>query len=181
MGLFRAIRESQLVVMFLTMLWFFVVCQYFIPLIIMLPIGLIPKVGVTWYRKASGWWDSWSRVAVMCIPFSWCMPPLHLVNSSVVTTLKSKGNALLLSTHCSRVDWLMGVYMGTLHRQWGQTLAQDPWARIGFVAEMTIGLMPVIGWARVLFGDILVARAFHHDRPRIEKNINEFHKSGITR
>jgi len=33
--------------------------------------------------------------------------------------------------------------------------------RVGFVAEVTTGLMPIVGWSRVLFGDILLQRAFH--------------------
>ena len=103
----------------------------------------------------------------MCIPFSWCSSTLHIQNYDGFEQLKGKGNALLLATHCSRIDWLVGEYLGMLG---------DRPARVNFVAEATIGLMPVIGWTRVLFGDILVTRAFHKDGPRIAANIEGFHK-----
>ena len=37
-------------------------------------------------------------------------------------------------------------------------------SRVGFVAEVTTALMPIIGWSRYLLGDILLQRAFHKDR-----------------
>jgi len=47
-SLLRQIRESELVVLFLSSLWLVVVLQYFIPLISLLPLALIPGVGPTW-------------------------------------------------------------------------------------------------------------------------------------
>jgi len=85
---------------------------------------------------------------------------------------KEKGNGLLLSTHVSRIDWLLAVYVGMVGR------AQ---ARVGFVAEVTTALMPILGWSRYLLGDILLQRAFHKDRPRILDNISAFHKSKVDR
>lgn len=85
---------------------------------------------------------------------------------------KERGNGLILSTHCSRVDWLLGVFMGLIGRKQ---------SRIGFVAEVTTAFMPIIGWSRALFGDIMLRRAFHRDRPRIIENIEGFSKSGIDR
>jgi len=175
-SLWRRVRASQPVVLLLTATWFFVIIQYLIPLVLAVPLTFIPRVGYTWYRKFCGWYESWARVAVMCIPFSWCSCTLHIQNYAGYQTLKNRGNALLLATHCSRIDWLIGAYLSMLYEG-----GEDKFARVNFVAEATIALMPVIGWTRVLFGDILVTRAFHKDGPRIAKNIESFIASGVER
>ena len=65
-------------VMFLTSLWLMVCLGYFLPFVLLLPVACIPKFGQTWYRHLSGYWDHFGRLSVMCIPFSWCMPPLRI-------------------------------------------------------------------------------------------------------
>ena len=64
----------------------------------------------------------------MLITFSWCMPPLRVRDYDSFRAIKRKGNALLLSTHCSRIDWLIGMFVG---------LVQNP-IRVGFVCEALI-------------------------------------------
>ena len=48
MGLWRSFRESEAVVLFITSLWLTVCMQYFIPMLLLLPISLIPGVGAGW-------------------------------------------------------------------------------------------------------------------------------------
>ena len=165
-------NRSSPVIVLLTAMWVFVILWYLVPLVLFLPLTFIPRVGYTWYRRICGYCELWAVPAVMCIPFSWCSSTLHIQNYAGFQQLKSQGNSLLLSTHCSRIDWLIGEYLGMLG---------DRAVRVNFVAEMTIGLLPIIGWTRVLFGDILVMRAFHKDGPRIQANIEGFHASGVER
>jgi len=171
-SLWRTVRESHLVVFLLTSVWLMVCFQYFIPQLLLCPLMLIPGVGKQWFRRLLDIYDRHGRVSCMAIPFSWCMCPIHVKNYDSFLAQKAKGDSLLLSTHCSRIDWLIGMYLGTL---------QPAERRIGFVAEMTIGLMPIIGWSRVLLGDILITRAFHKDGPNIVGNIRSYQKSGIKR
>lgn len=160
--------------MLLTACWLTVAVMYFVPFLLLLPLALIPGVGKTMYRRAIGLYDRYGRISIMLIPFSWCMPPLRVRDYDSFRAMKRKGNALLLSTHCSRIDWLIGVYLSCLDEPHEQI-------RTGFVAEFTTALMPLLGWSRVLFGDILVRRAFHKDRPLIEGNIRSFHQSNVKR
>ena len=92
------------------------------------------------------------------MPYSWSGTKVYVENYDAFLRLKQRGNAVFLSTHCSRIDWLIGVYLCAL--DWPDT------ARVGFVAEATTALMPVIGWSRMLFGDIVITRAFHKDGTR---------------
>jgi 1-acyl-sn-glycerol-3-phosphate acyltransferase len=169
----RTFRESELVVIFITSFWLIVVLQYYIPMVLFLPISFIPGVGVHWYRQLSGAYDvHWGRHSCLSIPFSWCGCRIYINDFEFLMKFKEKGNGLLLSTHCSRVDWLLAVYVGMVGRSQ---------VRVGFVAEVTTALMPIIGWSRYLLGDILLQRAFHKDRPRILDNISNFHKSKVDR
>lgn len=173
-SVWRRVRSSEPVTMFMTALWLTLAIQYFLPFLLLLPLALIPRVGRFWYRRLIGAYDRWGRISVMLIPFSWCMQPLRINRHEGFKDMKRRGNALLLSTHCSRIDWLIGVYLSCLDEPAAQI-------RTGFVAELTTGLMPILGWSRALFGDILVKRAFHKDGPLIEGNIKSFHKSNTTR
>mmetsp|Transcript_19036 Transcript_19036/g.24836 ORF Transcript_19036/g.24836 Transcript_19036/m.24836 type:complete len:412 (+) Transcript_19036:85-1320(+) len=142
-------------------------------MLLFLPISFIPGYGVHWYRQLSGAYDvHWGRHSCLSIPFSWCACRIYINDFEFLMKFKEKGDGLLLSTHCSRVDWLLAVYVGMVGRSQ---------VRVGFVAEVTTALMPIIGWSRYLLGDILLQRAFHKDRPRILDNINNFHKSKVER
>ena len=167
-------RNSEFFTMLLTSIWLTMAIMYFVPFLLLLPLALIPGVGTTLYRRAIGQYDHYGRVSLMLIPCSWCLEPIRVSNYDGFRAMKRKGNALLLSTHCSRIDWLIGVYLCCLD-------APEEQIRTGFVAEFTTALMPLVGWSRVLFGDILVRRAFHKDQILIEDNIRSFHESKVKR
>uniref|UniRef100_A0A7S2SSK6 Phospholipid/glycerol acyltransferase domain-containing protein n=1 Tax=Rhizochromulina marina TaxID=1034831 RepID=A0A7S2SSK6_9STRA len=166
----RAFRESRFVTGILICMWLMVVITYFVPMFLLLPIALLPG-GTYAYRHITGWFDKYSRYACLCIPIVWCNARIHLHHAELLTEFKNGGNGVLLSTHCSRIDWLLAVVVGMYGRG----------NRVGFVAEVTTGFMPIVGWSRVLFGDILLQRTFHRDRPRIIQNIEGFHRDGIQR
>ena len=171
-SLFRRVRESHLVVVTLLAIWLVTLLQYLVPMILLLPIALVPFIGKTLYRHVTGIYDGIARLSTLVPVFSWCGLQVAVDGYSNFVELKSRGNAVMLSTHCSRVDWLIGLFLGSVG---------EHWSRIGFVAEATTALMPIIGWSRLLFGDIFVTRAFHKDGPRIENNIDTFHRSGVDR
>ena len=171
-SLLGRLRTSQPVVAFITSIWLVVVMQYAFPMMLFLPLLCIPWVGKTLFRHVTGTYDKWARLSCMAIPFSWCGFKIWFNDYPCFEKLKANGNALLLSSHCSRVDWLIGMYLGCL---------DSHVARVGFVAEATTALMPVIGWSRLLLGDIFVTRAFDKDAARILSNIRTFHRSGIER
>lgn len=170
-----AFRRSSVVVIFITSFWLSIVFSYYVPMLLLLPLALVPKVGVKAYRLIIGWYDVyWGRWACLSVPFSHCRTRLFIEKNGfdLLDERKGWGDGLMLSTHCSRIDWLFGVYIGMVPKHQ---------ARIGFVAEVTTALMPIIGWSRYLLGDILLQRAFHKDKPRILDNIKEHHDSGVKR
>jgi len=73
-------RKSDFVVIFLTSLWLCVVLQYYLPMLMLLPLALIPGVGTHWYRRITGVYDAeWGRFSCLAIPMSWC-------NTNIVMT-----------------------------------------------------------------------------------------------
>ena len=172
MSVLVRVRKSQIMTVTLLAIWLTLLLQYLIPMVILLPIALIPFVGKTLYRHITGIYDRVARIGTMAPVYSWVGLQVCMHGYSKFVDQKKRGNTVLLSTHCSRVDWLIGLFLGSV----GET-----WSRIGYVAEATTALMPIIGWSRLLFGDIFVTRAFHKDGPRIESNIETFHRSGIER
>ena len=44
-SLYRTVRESEMVTLFMTSLWLAVCLQYFIPMVLLLPLALVPVVG----------------------------------------------------------------------------------------------------------------------------------------
>ena len=133
MSAWKKFRKSNFVVLFITSFWLSIVFSYYVPMLILLPIALIPKFGVNLYRRLLGWYDVyWGRWACLSVPFSHCGARCFFKNYALLDDLKGRGNGLLLSTHGSRIDWLIGVYIG---------MTPKNQVRIGFVAEVTTALM----------------------------------------
>lgn len=97
---------------------------------------------------------------------------MHTSQYALMKTMSSEGCSVVMTNHGSRVDWLVGMLLCS-------TVA--PVTRMGFVAEVTMGLMPVFGWSRALFGDIFLRRTFHRDAERIRENIAAFHAAKVSR
>mmetsp|Transcript_3997 Transcript_3997/g.5612 ORF Transcript_3997/g.5612 Transcript_3997/m.5612 type:complete len:520 (-) Transcript_3997:527-2086(-) len=155
-------------------LWLVIAFQYFVWQLPLLLIMLIPG-GESWYKRASSIFDKLARPAILATPYSWCGFRVHTNSYKVMCSMSApdrERDALVMTNHCSRVDWLVGMLLGDV-------LRFQP--RIGFVAEITTMLMPVFGWSRFLFGDIFLRRTFHRDARRINQNIQAFHKANVSR
>eukprot|EP00510_Aplanochytrium_minuta_P006813 CAMPEP_0184032112 /NCGR_PEP_ID=MMETSP0955-20130417/2768_1 /TAXON_ID=627963 /ORGANISM="Aplanochytrium sp, Strain PBS07" /LENGTH=365 /DNA_ID=CAMNT_0026318059 /DNA_START=445 /DNA_END=1542 /DNA_ORIENTATION=- len=87
-----------------------------------------------------------------------------------VLASRKKSNALFLANHNARIDWMFGLYMGSLFDQ-----------RVSFVTEAFIMILPIVGWFRYIAEDMFVFRSFKQDKDRMEKNIQSFHDSKCTR
>jgi 1-acyl-sn-glycerol-3-phosphate acyltransferase len=179
----RRIRESELVVSFLLSAWIFMVLMLYMgPMALVLPIALIPGFGQNWYRRITGVIDYYGRQIMMCIPFSWCGNRCIMYGSDTFMKVKEGGNSIILANHGSRIDWIGAEYVAMCGRaptNWRIKGSSCP--RVNFVAEVTTALMPIAGWSRFLFGDILLQRAFHKDSQRILDNITDFKKIGVER
>jgi hypothetical protein len=89
-------------------------------------------------------------------------------------------NSLMLANHGSRIDWMIGMYVGY---QRSYALAKKAArVRVGFVCERVIKYMPVIGWYRnVVCEDVFVDRSFNVDKINISTNLQSFHDSHTER
>lgn len=155
----------------LSALWLVIATQYFawqLPLVALLA---VPDGGRL-YKRASTWFDAVAQPAILALPYSWCGLRVHTSQFALMTKMAANGNALVMTNHCSRVDWIVGMLLGSV---------LEPRTRIGFVAEITMMLMPVFGWSRLLFGDIFLRRTFHRDGKRIAANLQSFHEAGVRR
>lgn len=135
MNFLTRVRKSTIVTVFITSFWLSVVFTYYVPMLVVLPLALVPKVGVKFYRLLIGFYDVyWGRWACLSVPFSHCNTQMFINKDgyAMLDEHKGSGNSLLLSTHGSRIDWLFGVFIGMVPRNQ---------ARIGFVAEVTAALM----------------------------------------
>jgi len=97
----------------------------------------------------------------------------HCDSLELLRSCKST-NSLMLANHGSRIDWMMGMYIGYI---------TDPLsARVGFVCERVIQYMPLIGWYRkIVCEDVFVDRSFKVDEINIASNLNDFHGDDIER
>jgi|AntRauTorckE5430_2_1112549.scaffolds.fasta_scaffold03320_4 1-acyl-sn-glycerol-3-phosphate acyltransferase len=83
-------------------------------------------------------------------------------------------NSLLLSSHSSRIDWMVAMFIGNLTNIGEQPSRK---CRVGFVCEALIQFMPFVGWYRKLIcHDIFVWRSFDKDEHTIKTNIADFHE-----
>jgi len=110
-------------------------------------------------------WDGFSQGALLCVPFSWCGMRVHTSTWPHCLSSKAGGSSLYMSNHSSRVDWLVGLYLGYI---------TGPRVHVRFIAEITMGLMPIAGWSRYLLGDILLRRTFHRDAINVKRKLAEY-------
>lgn len=150
-------------------LWMLIAVQYFAWQLPLLALHMLCDGGVA-YKRACTLFDWLAQPAILAVPFSWCGLQVHTSQYALMTRMS--GNALVMTNHNSRVDWLVGMLLGSV---------LEPRTRIGFVAEMTTMLMPVFGWSRLLFGDIFLRRTFHRDGRRIRDNLRGFHDARVDR
>lgn len=150
------------------------VCVTMDIVLLALPIHLLYYVfGENFFRNAMTWVIDWTTPCVLCIPFSWCGCKVHIQELDWVADTMKTSNSLVLANHGSRIDWIIGMYVGFT----GRTRS-----RVGFVCEGLIQYMPIVGWYRKLVcEDCFVMRSFKQDKKRILDNVNGFHRTNTQR
>lgn len=161
----------RLKVYFLASVWLSVAFLYFLWQLPLLLLHLIPDGGAL-YKRACTHYDRLVQPAILAVPFSWCGFRVWCCTPAELRRVPACGSSVFMTNHGSRVDWLVGLLMGS-------TL--EPQVRVGFCAEFTTMLMPIFGWSRGLFGDIFLRRTFHRDGPRILDNIKSFKEAKVDR
>mmetsp|Transcript_5145 Transcript_5145/g.15606 ORF Transcript_5145/g.15606 Transcript_5145/m.15606 type:complete len:476 (-) Transcript_5145:71-1498(-) len=139
-----------------------------------LPIHILYYVlGENFFRNAMTVLIDWTTPCVLCIPFSWCGCHVSTNGWTYAEDKMKAGNSLVLANHGSRVDWIIGMYVG-FHGRYRR--------RVGFVCEGLIQYMPIVGWyRRLVCEDCFVMRSFKQDAQRITKNVENFHRTGTKR
>lgn len=146
-----------------------------VPAFILRKLGLLPD---KLYLKITTAIINWTTPTVFFMPMVVSGSKLYCNDVSLLEECKSK-NSLLLSNHGSRIDWMVGMFVG-YSRQLASKSCER--IRVGFVCEALIQFMPLIGWYRkIVANDIFVSRSFKRDAPTIESNIEEFHKADERR
>lgn len=153
-------------------LWLLFAAQYFAYQMLLVVFWLLPDGGAT-YKKANAWFDYLAQPAILATPYSWCGLRVHTSQYDLTKKMGDVGNVLVMTNHCSRVDWLVGLLLGNV--------VLGPNTRVGFLAEYTKMIMPVFGWSRFLHGDIFLLRTFHRDHKRILDNLRSFHEAKVSR
>lgn len=115
---------------------------------------------------------NWTTPIVFFMPLVFSGSKVYCNDIALLEETKSK-NSLLLSNHGSRIDWMIGMFVGFSRRLTTKTVER---VRVGFVCEALIQFMPLIGWYRKLVcHDVFVWRSFLRDAPTINRNIEDFH------
>lgn len=114
----------------------------------------------------------WTTPIVYGIPMVLSGTKVHIDNVDILVASKAK-DSLLLANHGSRIDWMVGMFIGHL-TELGTNNPSNR-CRVGFVCEALIQIMPLIGWYRkIICHDIFVWRSFDKDESTIKQNISNF-------
>jgi len=122
----------------------------------------------------------WTTPIVFNLPFCWSGTTIYVEDPSKLAKSKSD-NSLMLSNHGSRIDWMVGMYVG-YSKNVCEAFSKVRRSRVGFVCEGIIQYMPLIGWyRRLVCEDVFVMRSFKQDAQVIRDNCNTFHAVGTKR
>jgi hypothetical protein len=117
---------------------------------------------------------NWTTPIVFFMPMIFTGSKIYCNDIALLEHAKST-NSLLLANHGSRIDWMVGMFVGFSRRLAVKSCER---IRVGFVCEALIQFMPLIGWYRKLVcHDIFVWRSFLRDAPTIKENICDFHSA----
>eukprot|EP00804_Cyclotella_cryptica_P014781 CCRYP_020122-RA/>CCRYP_020122-RA protein AED:0.30 eAED:0.29 QI:0/1/0/1/1/0.5/2/0/400 len=146
-----------------------------------LPIFILRKMQIIpnkLYLSITTFIINWTTPIVFFMPMVFSGSKIYCNDIGLLEETKSK-NSLLLSNHGSRIDWMVGMFVGFSRRLVVESCER---IRVGFVCEALIQFMPLIGWYRKLVcHDIFVWRSFHRDAPTIRGNILDFHSANEPR
>ncbi|KAL7513848.1 hypothetical protein ACHAXN_012477 [Cyclotella atomus] len=121
---------------------------------------------------------NWTTPIVFSMPLVFSGSKVYCNDIALLEEAKAS-NSLLLSNHGSRIDWMVGMFVGFSRRLSTKKCER---IRVGFVCEALIQFMPLIGWYRKLVcHDIFVWRSFVRDAPTIKANIGDFHAAAENR
>jgi 1-acyl-sn-glycerol-3-phosphate acyltransferase len=121
---------------------------------------------------------NWTTPIVFFMPLVFSGSKVYCNDIALLEEAKAS-NSLLLSNHGSRIDWMVGMFVGFSRRLSTKKCER---IRVGFVCEALIQFMPLIGWYRKLVcHDIFVWRSFVRDAPTIKANIGDFHAAAENR
>lgn len=125
------------------------------------------------FRLYMGGLINYTTPIVFNLPMILSGTTFHCDSLELLRTCK-KTNSLMLANHGSRIDWMMGMYVGYI--------ADPIRCRVGFVCERVIQYMPLIGWyRRIVCEDVFVDRSFKVDKINISSNLNDFHDDNVER
>ncbi|KAL7531927.1 hypothetical protein ACHAWF_003964 [Thalassiosira exigua] len=145
------------------------------------PVFLLHKIGMLpnkLYLAITTFIINWTTPIVFTMPMILTGSKVYCNDLDLLVECKET-NSLLLSNHGSRIDWMVGMFVG-----FSKSLADRAAKRIrvGFVCEALIQFMPLIGWYRkIVAKDIFVWRSFKSDAPTIKNNIQDFHRAECRR
>ena len=139
----------------------------FLMLLALTPVKYFVSAGL--YRHLTTILLDFAVPGFLCVPFSWAGCKVRC-NGLGYMRDRAQENMLVLSNHSARVDWVIGLFIGTYY-----------YTRVGFVTEAFVLLLPIVGWFRMLCEDMFVFRSFKKDKERLEENIDAFHSSGVKR
>lgn len=142
-----------------------------------IPLFLFKRIGIisdNMYFKMTSAVTNWTTPIVFGFPMVYSGTRLYSNDIDILLNSKAS-DSLLLANHGSRIDWMVGMFIGHL-KVIGDRVGER--CRVGFVCEALIQFMPLIGWYRsIVCEDIFVWRSFEKDAPTIKENISKFHKA----
>ncbi len=135
---------------------------------------LIPKYGLRMFRSYMTMLTNYTTPIVFNLPMIISGTKLHCDSMDFYENKVKSTNSLMLANHGSRIDWMIGMYVGYINK--------PVRVRVGFVCERVIQYMPLIGWYRkIVCEDVFVDRSFKIDKVNISQNLNDFHDTETER
>lgn len=109
---------------------------------------------------------------VLAMPMVFSGTKVYCNDIDLLIEAKASESSLLLANHGSRIDWMIGMFVGFAKNLGGKAC---DCVRVGFVCEAMIQFLPIIGWYRkIVARDIFVWRSYKQDAPTIRRNIQDF-------
>jgi 1-acyl-sn-glycerol-3-phosphate acyltransferase len=89
----------------------------------------------------------WTTPIVFAMPLVFSGTKVFCNDLDLLVEAKASDSSLLLANHGSRIDWMVGMFVGFTTTLGVKACKR---VRVGFVCEALIQFMPIIGWVSVL-------------------------------